>query len=756
MREYQHILQDLVYYSGNVDGDDGPLTDSAVRTFQGDKGLTVDGIVGDQTWAALIDTYLSQDALAVPESQFLPNAKDGCDGGILKWLGCGEQDPVRNTQDAWRPNRRTELLFVSADALPCEVPQPDTFDLPSPRAVNNTWCLGPGDPNQRCCFVTRDTEQPGKWLVQPAEPGTITVRGRITFDDGTPVANARYVLIAPDGEFMDGETPAGSHRGEGIPGRTGVDGAFEYPDKPKDIGTYTLDIQGPFVARLEGEPSEAARGNVVCKRLDGSSDFNVIVCTPAVTFDLQVTDAVQIGGSASRTFLATRALSGDVIVTAVFPSGMCTAPRSITWTGGEEVPGNPLQRRVPRATVAQTTVTAMMPSTGMSKSVTIMVITVQLEAVKFNHDPTAATTDALNIRKNSTQTVAVPEWQRNISVNPIDSPVAYAINETRGNIITIQAKFQLAFPVTLTTEIRAVPQTPHVLGEVQGKQVTFLPTGETNFETFELQNVQIWDNSVGVGNHDITWMWQFRLQPANPWTDFVTSQHRIYAVLEVPKLPWQQMPFDSSNTQLPWTDVLEYACGWASGAINLDDAATKVTTEVYNLGTSILEYDCPGGGGTHYAFPDFNCTAFLERLGGGAGAGRYVNCSDCATIVSTFANILGCDLWQSRMGNSFDLNPILAIGSSTWQTACGWGGFSYHEVAWKGACTSSEEVFDACLQVDGDADPTAPPHTPLQPTNLRFGNIGDGQYRDRLAADTPTGRSNCRPQPSTRMRRRIV
>ena len=105
------------------------------------------------------------------------------------------------------------------------------------------------------------------------------------------------------------------------------------------------------------------------------------------------------------------------------------------------------------------------------------------------------------------------------------------------------------------------------------------------------------------------------------------------------------------------------------------------------------------------------------------------------------------------MGNYFDLNPLLAIGSSVWQTACGWAQFSYHEVAWEGACTADDEVYDGCLQVDGDVDPTAPPHAPLLPTDLRFGNPGDGQYRDRLA--TPTGRASCAPQPATRQRRLI-
>ena len=272
-REYQYMLQDLDYYPGNIDGNHGPLTDAGVSAFQQDNGLPKNGIVNDATWAALIDAYLGQDALAISVNQFLPN----CEGEILRWLGCGEQDPIRNTQDAWRPNRRTELLFVKAAQLPCQVPVPVTFNLPTPGIVNNNWCLGTGNPNQRCCFTTRDTEQPDKWLIQTAEPGTVTVRGSIKFEDDTPLANVKYVLIAPDGENMDGERSSGASRGKPIPGRTSADGSFAYPNKPKGIGVYILEIEGPFVARLASDPPGAGKGNVVCNRLNGSSDFDVIV-----------------------------------------------------------------------------------------------------------------------------------------------------------------------------------------------------------------------------------------------------------------------------------------------------------------------------------------------------------------------------------------------------------------------------------------------------------------------------------------------
>lgn len=102
-----------------------------------------------------------------------------------------------------------------------------------------------------------------------------------------------------------------------------------------------------------------------------------------------------------------------------------------------------------------------------------------------------------------------------------------------------------------------------------------------------------------------------------------------------------------------------------------------------------------------------------------------------------------------------DLNQMIAIGSKNFQLACGfWTSFSYHEVAWEGACTESEDVFDACLQVNGGPNPTTAPWIPELPIDMRFGNVGTNEYRDRLAA--PSGRANCNPQPGTRTRRIVA
>jgi len=316
VRQYQSMLQDLGFYKGPITDTHDAATDQAVRDFQTANGLGVDGDVGDQTWPVLIRAYMAQDNLAVPAAQFMPNARaaDGCDHGVVQWLGCGEKMPVASTprgtpasdpcvpvggcgDPAWRPNRRTDLLFVADSAFPCDdIPQPVTLDIkPSPLSPTG-WCLGTNQgaaPANPCCFMTFDANDETRWLVQPAEPGTFVVNGRIQFADGTPAANIPYVLIAPDGEFMNGEVvcsdPNGGRKGTPIKGQTNADGRFTdcagnvgYPNNPKGVGTYTLEVtlSPGQVARLAEDPPQAAKGAIVCKRLDGSSDLIVVIGPP--------------------------------------------------------------------------------------------------------------------------------------------------------------------------------------------------------------------------------------------------------------------------------------------------------------------------------------------------------------------------------------------------------------------------------------------------------------------------------------------
>ncbi len=298
-REYQQMLQELELYNGRIDGNHGGATDDAVKEFQTQNGLTPTGRVDDLTWPVLIQKYLEVVNLSVSDSQFLPN----CPNEILKWLGCSELDPVRDVTFAWRPNRRCEFLFVRDTSLPSDVKQPDTFNKPTPGSVNSSWCLNPSNVSTRCCFVKPHvgngketcTRSRDPWTRQVAEPQpTFIVKGSIKFSDGSPFANGKYTLIAPDGEFMDGEVPSRTstqRAGTGKKGTAKPDGSFEYvppsqpppTDKRKRPGIFTLEVDGDFVARLEEQTIEEAKGPVVCKRLASDTDeLNVIIVPTTV------------------------------------------------------------------------------------------------------------------------------------------------------------------------------------------------------------------------------------------------------------------------------------------------------------------------------------------------------------------------------------------------------------------------------------------------------------------------------------------
>ena len=54
VKTVQRLLNAMGYDCGEVDGSFGAKTLSAVKDFQKAKGLSVDGIVGAKTWAALL------------------------------------------------------------------------------------------------------------------------------------------------------------------------------------------------------------------------------------------------------------------------------------------------------------------------------------------------------------------------------------------------------------------------------------------------------------------------------------------------------------------------------------------------------------------------------------------------------------------------------------------------------------------------------------------------------------------------------
>lgn len=384
-------------------------------------------------------------------------------------------------------------------------------------------------------------------------------------------------------------------------------------------------------------------------------------------------------------------------------------------------------------------------------------MTIVVAAVLFDYKRGQPSACTIPLRYDSAQFVLLPEWQRG---QALPSVAAYAIDRITPSV-SVLVRLAASPDEPRLIEVRALTQpmpggglpSMPLLGDLHEERIVFDSTGNSGWRGFTFQTAAL---TAGVDVASIQWRWQCRRHGQDSWNDIDLTSHKVYAVLSQPTEPWLVRPAVSSNTSLPRTDMLDVACLWARGARDPTQAATRITEAVNRLGGLTISYDALVGA-PHYTVlgaPRFLCDAFLDRLRGGFGAGPLVNCSDCATIVSTFANLLGADLWQSKMGllgSGFRLNPILAIGSEEWSTL--FGAFAFHEVAWTGACAEDNLVFDACASLDRDADPAQAPHVAELPVGLRFGWPGDRQYRDRIAA--PDARDECAPQPSLRIRRPI-
>lgn len=377
---------------------------------------------------------------------------------------------------------------------------------------------------------------------------------------------------------------------------------------------------------------------------------------------------------------------------------------------------------------------------------------IELLSLTFNHEPASSRESALNIRINGRTPVQIPEW---VSRRGSQFPAAYAAEEAADAAVFIVGAF--AGPPESVVSIMAVPSSAggaHVLGAIGPLDVALDANGESGPVILPLREHGF--AFAGVGAHDVRWRWLQRGGEHEPWRQFAETSHVVFTVLRTPTSPWLQQPFVPGNTQLPWADVLEWACRWAAGSMTREAAATQVTHALFALAGERFRYSCVAGAPSNYSFPAFDCSGFLERLAGGFGRGPNVNCSDCATVVSTFSNALGCDLWQARMFNQvtpFAVNPLQLIGQPSLGLVCGRGVFNYHEVAWVGLCTEREEVYDACVSLLAPAAPF-PPFFTLVPANIVFGRPNEGLYRDLLAA--PSSRSICRPQPALSRQRRPV
>ena len=85
VKQIQAALAFAGYLLTAPDGVYGPLTKQAVQRFQSDKGLTIDGIVGSNTWSALMGSSMTPPmkpaVIVLPKASSLPSSITIPDGG---------------------------------------------------------------------------------------------------------------------------------------------------------------------------------------------------------------------------------------------------------------------------------------------------------------------------------------------------------------------------------------------------------------------------------------------------------------------------------------------------------------------------------------------------------------------------------------------------------------------------------------------------------------------------------------------------
>ncbi len=389
-------------------------------------------------------------------------------------------------------------------------------------------------------------------------------------------------------------------------------------------------------------------------------------------------------------------------------------------------------------------------------------VKVELTNIKFNHDTGSSASDAINIRKdyNTPFTISNGEW---VAKGGTNIPVCYTTNKA----VTIKARFSVQ-PASITSAVIWAVSTDFggSLGDVIKTNVTFTGGVSTpEYVTFQVSGTT--PNCIQKTANDV---WQWKIENVNgtgspPWDLNTSGVHTVYTILSEPVLPWVNTAGDRRNA---WKTALDLVCAsapWAGGETSVTGAASHITEAINGSGR--FRYDIFKGEAKYLVSGTIELSKCIDRLNGGTGAGELVNCTDCANFITAFANLIGGELYSSRMytlGAGFDTNPYTAIGRPAWTKPVGipagsWGwGFNFHEVGWTGSCGDGDSIFDPCLKVDGNGDPSTAPRTELLPVGMPFSDGNQGApyvYRESLAAPGANGYGRCVAQPASKKRRPI-
>lgn len=374
---------------------------------------------------------------------------------------------------------------------------------------------------------------------------------------------------------------------------------------------------------------------------------------------------------------------------------------------------------------------------------------VQLERIVFDHGAGAPADRGLSL---VTSGGPAPPWS---PTETSPSLVAYPLKSDVPRPLRVEATFSFPAGFVAGVSVRAQPVSDEdVLGSTNAVVLPQPAAGSGRSSVMcGLTNTRMWE--LGIGRYGLMWQWQYRLPGSSAWLDLRVTKHIVYVTLAAPTKPW------SENAPLR-SDVLDLACRWASGITFVSSPATarkalrRIEAALFAFGdrlaTPVTYLEAGDSRYTRSPAMAFALTDFLSLLAGQPpGGDNNVNCSDCASALATFANALGCGLQQVKIAKRNDgmmrTNPIVTVGAGRRpgyepERVSRTRLFRFHEVTAlddPAEPPSGDAVFDACLMVDRDSNPTS------QAVTHSFG----------LAAGMPAG-SVSAPSTSVKYLRRLL
>ena len=264
-----------------------------------------------------------------------------------------------------------------------------------------------------------------------------------------------------------------------------------------------------------------------------------------------------------------------------------------------------------------------------------------------------------------------------------------------------------------------------LLGDVEPTRIHFNERGNSYVEDdigdgiieLTISSADIWRHGIGASWQ--LWQWEYSIDDGKTW-ELVDgfflkgiSIHRIFLIKNPPTWPWsgydeeiREVSGEDASSRWPYIGALEWACKWARGETTEVGIASKIVARLNDGTGERFKYQKAGANNyTSVYHKYFDCGRFIDRLNGKFGRGPNVNCVDCAHMVISLCNALGCNLQPGKIENTedtnpFELNPLVLIGYK--ELTDGNQTFAYHQVAYitNPDDETQDHIFDACIKYD--------------------------------------------------------